>query len=545
MAQATDTSLGEIILAGDLAGDGGAQVGTNPQLTSLPGLVPGQYDVADITVDSKGRITAIASASISSVSNLVPSATTSSKGIVQVGDNLHIQGTGTSGFWTVDLAIGAGGDATGLANDSCAQYALEISVDEASAQPIVIFGNAAQTFDELITQINADLMGATASISSGDIIIVSDVVGKASSVLLANDALFTCLTTYIGIGSATVGLGSCTIYAKDASPVVAGVVQIGNGIDVDVATGVISVDLSTTPIATTNSLGAVMVPNSGNINIDGSGNISVPIATSSDSGLVSIPGGDGLVVSAGVLSINTSLMARADAVGGFGVVSIGSNIDVSSGVISVSLASVGTLGLVRVGNGVLVDGNGVISVAPATYADTTTTTKGIMQIGSHLLDELNGKVGAEKASGDTIYGVVRSADTAKITINAGEIDINPSGVLLTSTHNTFTKAQVVALSPLMVGASAIQLDATQSNTFELTLTTTATLNNPSGLVSGQTLVIIIKQDGTGNRLLSFGSLFKFTKGVTPTISTTPNAIDVLSCICDGSHLYCSINKGFN
>ena len=102
MAQATNTQLGEIQLAGDLAGNGGAQVGTNPQLKTMPGLVAGQYIVPRITVDSKGRVVAIEDG-VADIAAMLPSASANTKGVVSIGDNIYVAGEGEPGFWTADF----------------------------------------------------------------------------------------------------------------------------------------------------------------------------------------------------------------------------------------------------------------------------------------------------------------------------------------------------------------------------------------------------------------------------------------------------------
>jgi hypothetical protein len=55
-------------------------------------------------------------------------------------------------------------------------------------------------------------------------------------------------------------------------------------------------------------------------------------------------------------------------------------------------------------------------------------------------------------------------------------------------------------------------------------------NPPStGGKMGQTGIIIIQQDGTGNRTIaSWGSFFHFPGGVKPTLSTAPGAVDIIS-----------------
>ncbi|WP_139024871.1 hypothetical protein [Bradyrhizobium sp. STM 3843] len=58
--------------------------------------------------------------------------------------------------------------------------------------------------------------------------------------------------------------------------------------------------------------------------------------------------------------------------------------------------------------------------------------------------------------------------------------------------------------------------------------TTMTLNN---VKAGQAGTIAFIQDSTGGRTAVFNSIFKFAGGVTPSLSTTPNAVDVLTYSC--------------
>jgi hypothetical protein len=61
------------------------------------------------------------------------------------------------------------------------------------------------------------------------------------------------------------------------------------------------------------------------------------------------------------------------------------------------------------------------------------------------------------------------------------------------------------------------------------------LNNPLNLKNGQKGVIYVAQDATGARAITtWGSAYKFANGLKPTLSTAPNAVDVISYACAGS-----------
>lgn len=115
-----------------------------------------------------------------------------------------------------------------------------------------------------------------------------------------------------------------------------------------------------------------------------------------------------------------------------------------------------------------------------------------------------------------------------------------------NTQNTYTKAQNVASSTLSAAAATINTDASLSNVFTVTLTTNGpyTLANPTNLVAGGTYLWVIRQDATGSRTLAYGNLFKFPGGTAPTLTTTANAVDMISAVYDGTQLNCVAQLNF-
>ncbi len=62
----------------------------------------------------------------------------------------------------------------------------------------------------------------------------------------------------------------------------------------------------------------------------------------------------------------------------------------------------------------------------------------------------------------------------------------------------------------------------------LTLNQATTIANPSGMpASGQSVMIVLKQDATGGRLVAWGSSWKFPSAFVPVLSTAANSIDVV------------------
>jgi len=111
--------------------------------------------------------------------------------------------------------------------------------------------------------------------------------------------------------------------------------------------------------------------------------------------------------------------------------------------------------------------------------------------------------------------------------------------------NVFTKNQSVSPSTLTSGAS-IALDASLSNNFKITLATNATLANASNPTDGMVLNIRIKQDATGSRTLAYGTAYKWPGGAAGVLSTSANAVDLLSMYYDSADAAwaCVLQKGF-
>ena len=79
-------------------------------------------------------------------------------------------------------------------------------------------------------------------------------------------------------------------------------------------------------------------------------------------------------------------------------------------------------------------------------------------------------------------------------------------------------------------ASSLATDASTGEIFDVTLTDTATLANPTNPVDGKTLRWRIKQDATGSRAVTLGDKFVIPTSATSPLpfSTAANKMDVLA-----------------
>jgi hypothetical protein len=80
-----------------------------------------------------------------------------------------------------------------------------------------------------------------------------------------------------------------------------------------------------------------------------------------------------------------------------------------------------------------------------------------------------------------------------------------------------------------VSTSTYNIDTSLANIFDITLgaNVTFTFTNPPASGYSKPVVIVLRQDGTGNRTATFTNA-KYTEGQLPTLSTGASDIDVLS-----------------
>jgi len=98
----------------------------------------------------------------------------------------------------------------------------------------------------------------------------------------------------------------------------------------------------------------------------------------------------------------------------------------------------------------------------------------------------------------------------------------------------------------LTDGATIALDLSLSNQFSVTLAGNRTLANPTNAVAGLSGTIIVQQDATGSRTLSYGANYKWPGGVAPTLSTGANAVDVISYLVKSStEILCTFNAAFS
>jgi trimeric autotransporter adhesin len=117
------------------------------------------------------------------------------------------------------------------------------------------------------------------------------------------------------------------------------------------------------------------------------------------------------------------------------------------------------------------------------------------------------------------------------TVSAQEVDVSSLGIgtVAGAKRLTMNGAAVAQYASLTDGAT-IAVNFNTAQNFIVQLAGNRTLENPTNCVAGQTGSIVIVQDGTGGRTLSYGTSWNFIGGTAPTLSTGVSAVDRIDYI---------------
>ena len=154
---------------------------------------------------------------------------------------------------------------------------------------------------------------------------------------------------------------------------------------------------------------------------------------------------------------------------------------------------------------------------------------------------------------DTTFGYFRVWDGGWVNVPVVQnpLTVDELGLVLYGPNNMIKIGPEVAIPGVgyavpyaLTDAASIVVDASKSNVFTVTLGGNRALANPSNLKTGCTYAFIISQDAVGSKTLVYGTTYTFADSIAPELSTGSSAVDILSCIYDGSKLRCVLINNF-
>ena len=113
----------------------------------------------------------------------------------------------------------------------------------------------------------------------------------------------------------------------------------------------------------------------------------------------------------------------------------------------------------------------------------------------------------------------------------------PASVALATSDiadDIITSAKLNYSESTLTDGATINWDASTQDVCKVTLGGNRTLAAPTNNTTGQFISILVIQDGTGSRTLTWNAVFEFASDTAPTLTTTANKGDVFVFRYNGS-----------
>lgn len=181
--------------------------------------------------------------------------------------------------------------------------------------------------------------------------------------------------------------------------------------------------------------------------------------------------------------------------------------------------------------------SGVITITPAAAAGTYTLTLPSTAGNADEVMTSNGSGTLSFVAGQSISGLKTGSTPQFARLGLGQAA--DSGAVMATTGQYFSTKFT------LTDGATIALDWNSGNVQYVVLggNRTFTFANPK---DGGRYTLIIKQDGTGSRTLTWPAAVLWPAGSAPTLTTTANKVDIIGCVYDGtnSKYYCSSSLNF-
>ena len=222
---------------------------------------------------------------------------------------------------------------------------------------------------------------------------------------------------------------------------------------------------------------------------------------SATDGSFSLPGAD----------LTNLSQVNVTGVGTFANLVVTGNVSIAGTLTYEDVTNVDSIGIITARTGIQVLAGGINAVGIITATSFSGSGSGLTGISS-------------VSFATTSFGLSGTPNINVGITTASQLGINTTTIQTKLYVSGNAASNIVALGTTTANTT---LDFSTGNNFSLTLGASITLENPTGVTTGQSGMILIQQDGTGSRTLAFGSSWDFPSATAPTVTATASALSSL------------------
>jgi len=144
-------------------------------------------------------------------------------------------------------------------------------------------------------------------------------------------------------------------------------------------------------------------------------------------------------------------------------------------------------------------------------------------------------------SGDNIFKII--ATNGSTITNLFTLSASGNTNVATDIASEFTTTQNFNATTL-TDAATVAWDASINQVTQVTLGGNRAFGAPTNQVDGACYALRVLQDGTGSRIPTWNTVFKWSSATAPTLTTTASAIDIFVFLSNGTNMY-EIGRSLN
>ena len=131
------------------------------------------------------------------------------------------------------------------------------------------------------------------------------------------------------------------------------------------------------------------------------------------------------------------------------------------------------------------------------------------------------------------------------TVNAGSVwRLTTADPVIDTSSLTFA-VWVSPFAQTLTDGATVAWDVSKGTMGILTLGGNRTVAAPTNMRNGEAYALILNQDATGSRTVTWNAVFKWPGGTAPALSTPSGSKDIFSFLSDGTNLYGVAQKAFS